>query len=310
MKLLHEGASAASLRVVRFGVFGLWIVKVAGEPTARLGELPLWFFQRVGVLSLLPPGAWRWVHTPAALTGIRIVTLVCLSLSLGGRWRTPAALTSCLLLTVHESLLRGLGHVNHDELALLYAAFILAVYPLVAALARRTSRRASQVDRSDAPIVLITGVFLFTYALTGLSRLVLWTPFVFHPNMVTSWILANAYQPSYYRWQAGQHVMDLPFWGRGVLAGGLLLATLFELLAPCCLFSRRFRRLFLVVMASMHVLVYFSMNILFWENLALLFLLLDIEPLIRSIHSRMEHWRGTRNRRSGADSERLMNNPG
>jgi hypothetical protein len=61
--------------------------------------------------------------------------------------------------------------------------------------------------------------------------------------------------------------------------------TLFEILAPCCLLSRRFRLTFLIVMAPMHVLVWVSMNILFWENLALFLLLLDIDPWIRSLGS-------------------------
>ena len=142
------------------------------------------------------------------------------------------------------------------------------------------------------PLVLIVAVFTFTYALTGVSRLVLWTPGAFHPNTVTTWILLNAYQPTaYYTWQLGRNVMELPYWGRGVLAGGLLLVTVFEVLAPCCLFSRRFRRLFLLVMAPTHVLVALSMNILFWENLAMFLLLLDFDPVVRSIQARIERRR-------------------
>ena len=292
MKLLHEGASAASLRVVRFGVFGLWLAKIADDPTQRLAQLPAWFFERVGVMSLIPAGAWRALHAVAALTGVRIVTVVCLILSLGGRWRTPAALASCLLITFHEGLVRGIGHVNHNELPLLYAAYILALFPVVEALGRRASPAARPIDRSDVPLVLIVAVFTFTYALTGVSRLVLWTPGAFHPNTVTTWILLNAYQPTaYYTWQLGRHVMELPYWGRGVLAGGLLLVTVFEVLAPCCLFSRRFRRLFLLVMAPTHVLVALSMNILFWENLAMFLLLLDFDPVVRSIQARIERRR-------------------
>ena len=85
--------------------------------------------------------------------------------------------------------------------------------------------------------------------------------------------------------------MELPYWGRGALAGGLLLVTVFEVLAPCCLFPRRFRRLFLLVMGPTHVLIALSMNILFWENLAMFLLLLDFNPAVRSLQARIDRWR-------------------
>jgi hypothetical protein len=285
MKLLHQGASAATLRMVRLGVFGLWIAKIASDPVHRLADLPVSFFERIGVLTLIPEAAWRGLHTAEALGAIRALTVLCLVLALGGRWRTPAALVSCVLLTFHQGLVRGVGHVNHAELALLYAAYILAAFPVVEALERWAVPQAGAADRSDVPLVLIVTIFLLTYALTGISRVVLWAPHVFHPNNVPMWILADAHHTTYYTWQLGRHVLELPFWARAALSAGLAVVTLFEILAPCCLLSRRFRLTFLIVMAPMHVLVWVSMNILFWENLALFLLLLDIDPWIRSLGS-------------------------
>jgi hypothetical protein len=54
-----------------------------------------------------------------------------------------------------------------------------------------------------------------------------------------------------------------------------------EVFAPCCLVSRRFRIFFLVMMIPFHLLVLVTMNILFWENLALFALLFDVDRLAR-----------------------------
>jgi len=55
-----------------------------------------------------------------------------------------------------------------------------------------------------------------------------------------------------------------------MLKGGYFVTTLFELTSVGVLFSQRFRLLWLVVIASFHVITLVSMNIFFWENLVLM----------------------------------------
>jgi uncharacterized membrane protein len=59
-----------------------------------------------------------------------------------------------------------------------------------------------------------------------------------------------------------------------VLNAGFVVVTVLEVLAPLCLFSRRFRLLWLGVMVPFHVATLFLMKIFFWQNLILLVLLL------------------------------------
>jgi hypothetical protein len=122
----------------------------------------------------------------------------------------------------------------------------------------------------------IAMVLCFSYTATGISRLVLGAPAVFHPDTLTAWIAGYSFETTYHGWSVGRAVLDLPLAARALFSAGLILVTATELLAPCCLVSRRFRRLFLAIMIPFHLITYVTMNILFWENLALYAFLFEI----------------------------------
>ena len=44
------------------------------------------------------------------------------------------AIFTCILLTFYQGLIRGYGYINHGELPILYAAYVLAVFPSAHAL--------------------------------------------------------------------------------------------------------------------------------------------------------------------------------
>ncbi len=288
MRLLHQDASPATLAAVRTGVFGLWLFKTAVNPIERLAALPAAFFQPIGVLRVIPTSVWQALLSGPGLVALRAVTIACLTLSLIGRWRVPAAVASAVLLVLLQGLVRGVGYVNHNELVLLYAAIVLALAPLVDRWARRQPASASPSERSDLPLVIISVILCFSYTFTGISRLVLGLPAVFHPDTILMWTLMTSHQTTDYGWELGRQVLALPPPLRAGLAVGLVAVTVFELLAPCCLFSRRFRLVFLLVMVPFHAVVFVTMNILFWENLALFVLLFAPD-----LGSRPWQWRRT-----------------
>jgi hypothetical protein len=133
----------------------------------------------------------------------------------------------------------------------------------------------------DVPLIAIAMVLCFTYTATGISRLLLGAPAVFHPDTLTVWIAGYSHETTYHGWNIGRAVLDLPIASRALLSVGLIVVTATELLAPCCLGSRRFRRFFLAVMIPFHLVTYVTMNILFWENLALYVFLFDSASLRR-----------------------------
>jgi hypothetical protein len=282
MKLLHEGASPETLRGVRLGVLALWLVKVACDPLEKLAALPAVLFHPIGLLRLIPAAAWRGLFDAQVLLGLRALTIVFLLLSLflpssgrAGTLRHAVTGLGCLLLILIQGLTRSVGYINHAELALLYCTVILALAPLV-------DRFAPQ-PRSDVPLILMTAVLCFSYALAGMARLLLASPAVFHPDTLVMWTLMKSHEPSYYGVQIGRHILEVPAALRVGFSAGLAVVTAFEVLAPCCLLSQRFRLAFLAVMVPFHLTVFVTMNILFWETMALYpLLLVDRDGWLRS----------------------------
>jgi hypothetical protein len=199
------------------------------------------------------------------------------------------------LLTFHQGLVRSMGYVNHSELPLLYAVYILAASAVIDRAGNRRSPAGAPAPAiSDVPLLAIAMVLCFTYTATGVSRLLLGAPTVFHPDTPTAWIAGYSYETTYHGWSVGRGVLDLPIASRALLSIGLIVVTVTELLAPCCLVSRGFRRFFLAVMIPFHLFTYVTMNILFWENLALYVFLSDF------FRMRLP-WPLRRDRRSAAD---------
>jgi hypothetical protein len=60
-----------------------------------------------------------------------------------------------------------------------------------------------------------------------------------------------------------------------MLRSGLPVITLFEMTAPLCLVSSHYRRLFIPVMLSFHLLSLVFMNIFFFDDMLLYLLLID-----------------------------------
>jgi len=276
MRLLHQDAPPGALRAARLWVFAIWIGKIATEPLERLAEFAPANLPPIGVLKIIPEAAWPWLLTAGVLLTFRVLTVACLLGSCIGPVQTVAAVASGVLLTFHQGLVRGIGYINHSELPLLYAVYILAASAVVDRAGDRSSPAATPAPmRSDVPLLAIAMVLCFTYAATGMSRLLLGAPAVFHPDTPMAWIAGYSYETTYHGWSVGRAVLDLPSAARALLSVGLIVVTVTELLAPCCLVSPRFRRFFLAVMIPFHLFTYVTMNILFWENLALYVFLFD-----------------------------------
>lgn len=274
MTLLHENASGRTLAGVRAWVFGLWLLKIASDPLHRLALLPASLFPPLGPWKILPAGVWAHVHSAEFLTGFRVATVLCLAGAVFGPGRRLAALLACALLTFHQAYVRSFGYINHAELPLLYAAYALAAFPVADRLLGK-----GREPLPAAPLVAVTAALCFTYALTAAFRLAAGGLDAFRSDTVLVWLLHDAHYPTYYRWTLGRDLLEHP----GLvplLRWGFPVVTLVELLAPLGLVCRPWRLAFLAVMVPFHLAMLFLTNILFWENLALFPLLLDLERAI------------------------------
>lgn len=277
MTLFYEKATARTIGALRVWVFGLWLFKVAIDPFQTVSGLPKAAYSPVGVLHLLPPGIWPVVLAPGALLALRVA--ICLSLVfavLGVATRRACALAALLLL-FEQGVLRGFGQLNHCELGLLYCALLLPLFPCGDAFALRPRRGApAPASHYQACALTLAAMFCATYFFPGANRVVD-TPDLLFSGAMRRYAVDNSFHDSR-PWSALVRRIVTTAPGAFALAAALPFVTVFELLAPLCLVSEKFRWAFVRVMTVFHVMAAIIMNVIFWENVLLYVLLIDLEP--------------------------------
>lgn len=267
MSLLHEEASPKLLRALTLWVFGFWFLQLAFSPVDSLAALSLVLYEPVGFLRGMPDSVVAWLlHAPGIYCLKAIIMGSCLAAAVA-RYPRAFGAVACAGLTLYLGLLRGFGgHVSHSDLVMLYAAYFLTAFSL--ADARLSAKERSRVNLSGVPVVAVLAAMLFTYSLTGLFRLMHGAIETFTSGSLTFWALRNSYQYIDPLWGLGRRLLDQPAWA-ALLNAGFPVVTLFEVLAPLCFVSLRFRRVFVAVMLPFHLLAWMVMEIFFWEHLLL-----------------------------------------
>ena len=269
--MLHEHASPQTLGFARLWVFALWFHRIALDPFPQLHQAPLEIFHPIGVLRFLPEPCYAYIFTARTLgigKGVLLGGLAMLILGLGP-YRWIASLT-CVLLTFHQGLIRSFGYINHGELGMLYAAYVLAVFPAADALAlRRGTMTYAPPGMYKAPMLAVAFILALTYSFVGVRRLVASAPEIFVDGSILRYVAYNSARGGE-AVQAYALVILGEAWLTLGLQLGFPLITLCEVLTPLCLISRRWRRVWLGVMVPFHVLTRLLMNISFQYNLLLL----------------------------------------
>jgi hypothetical protein len=88
------------------------------------------------------------------------------------------------------------------------------------------------------------------------------------------WAIDASLRAYYFKTNIGWHIPEWPFVVL-MLKLGLPVITFFEITAPLCLVSAHFRWIFIPVMLSFHLLSLVFMNIFFFDDMLLYFLLID-----------------------------------
>ena len=265
---------AGSLAALRIWVFGLWAMKILADPFQRLGWMPPEIFPARGLLRLIPHETWLWLIDPTRLLLIRVALVLALLLATVGVATRVAAPIAGLLLLYQQGLIR-VGHFNHTELPLLYAALILAVAPCGDALAI-TGPRAPRPpgNRYAIPIVLIAAMLVTTYCFVGAHRLSHGGLELFKSNAMSFWVVADTYRTPELNWDIGVRVVSIPLLA-SALKYGFPLVTCLEVFAPLTLVWGTFRRFWIPAMIGFHISVLVLMKISFWEQVAVYAVFLD-----------------------------------
>jgi len=282
VELLHAQASPGLLRLVKLGVFALWIVKLLLDPVWRLAELPTGLFQPIGILAWLPREIFIHPWSPAVLTAGWALTLVILVLALTDRAFPLVSAVAALLLTGYSCLIRGFGPAVHTDIVLLLAVYALMLFSWADAVEKKFGS-GPESETSRHPIITIVALLCLTYCLVGLNRAFA-SPRVFTGHSMEIWTIDASLRGYFFNTNIGWH---LPQWPVVVLflRLGLPVITLLEITAPLCLVLPWFRSIFIPVMLSFHLLSLFLMNIFFFDDMLLYLLLIDWSrrfPLLRA----------------------------
>jgi hypothetical protein len=278
-RLLHEDATPRALEFLRVLIFGIWLVSVVFDPLPIISHLPTSVFHPAGVLlRCLPSSVQLCLVTAPFLYGLKMVTSISLLLVILNKAMKPAAVLSCILLTVYQGIVRGFGHINHADIAVLYGAYFITLFAIADSIVkkRRGERAKSAVNPNSIPFIALLSCMLFTYSFIGIFRALHGGVELFTSDTMTYWIVHNSHRSSFY------FLWDLDDWilsSGGLQAffkAGLPVVTFFEIFAPLCLVVRWFRYTFIMVMIPFLFLNWFFMNVLFWQNILLCVLLFDL----------------------------------
>lgn len=271
--MIHEGASADRLAVVRIAVFGIWFVIIATTPVSNYTLLPPELVEPAGIMRLLPMEAL--LASEPLLIGLKVAGLVLtLACMLGVRpWR-PIALAAVLMIVWHDGAMKSVqGYVNHAQIVAMYVAVILAVSP--AADARSIYRVRTVRDGPwtyGGPLLVSAFVTATTYSFIGVRRLTVGGAEVFTDGSVERWVAARSQQHAAYSFDVGLDAIEVP--GVALLLSlGMVLVTVAEASFLLVLRFPRFATWWLVVLVPFHLVTVVLLTIPFWENLVLLLVL-------------------------------------
>jgi len=216
--------------------------------------------------------------TPTFLYGLKIATAATLLCVLFKKYFLPASIAACLFITLYQSIVHSFGEMNHAELVLLYAAYVLSFCSVADRLSVKGSPIGEQnkINLNSIPFISILALMCFTYSFIGIYRLIHGGLSVFTSDSITLWVFKYANIPSNFTSWHLDGLLREHSWLRVIFNVGFPVGTFFEVFAPFCLISRRFRYAFVGFMVPFHIFNWLFLKILFWENLALYILFFEL----------------------------------
>jgi hypothetical protein len=232
-------------------------------------------------LRWLPDSFQAAVFEPAFLRGVRWSALALAGAAVAGVRPYPFfAASFCAVYLLLRALSAGFGgFIGHGWLGMTSCSWVLAAFPAAAALAlARAHPPTRRIELYTAPIVAMGALFCTSYFLLGVRRFARGGFEIFVNDALPTYIgLASLKEGANGGFEYGLLVLTSPLAATAMKAG-YFVVTGMEVLAPLCVFSSRFRWLWLAVMIPFHVSTLFTMNIFFENNLVLMLLLLTPFP--------------------------------
>ena len=279
--MIYEKSTAESVALLRISVFSMWLYHVWHDPIYELALVPSQLFEPIGVLTLLPSASWSVIMSVQFLSGLKLFLLLLLPLLiLGVRPFWLVAIPVCVALTLYQGLTRSFGKINHGELAMFYAAYVLAVAPCADALSVMRKKSRASESQYGGTLLALSFVICLTYTFVGVRRFAVGGLEVFFDQSILSYVAHRSAEPGPFGVNFGLYVLGSPLISR-LLEISFFVLTAFEALSMLVLFNRWFRWAWIVVMMGFHVSTILTMQISFSANMVLIVMLLTpITPYV------------------------------
>jgi hypothetical protein len=261
----RAAAAAWWLGGLRAVIFSLWFVKFAGVSLSALASLPA-DLEPPLLLQAVPPWAWERLLRPPVLGPLQAsICVLCVLAALGLRPYCPIAVAVASFVTFEQGLVRSYGYLNHPEIFLLLATWILAFSPAADGFSWQPSRS----DLRPAPvygavIAFVALVGCWTYAAAGAYRIAHHGLEMFTSASMKHAVVLNSF--AHGSGAVGAFLLEHPTVARWIQLA-LPAATVLEVASPLALRDHRFRRLWLGFLVTFQLLTALSMTIFFWESM-------------------------------------------
>jgi hypothetical protein len=241
-------------RVVRAGVFGIWAWILAT--------------QRFEQLSCISPtvcaygsGSWLAFVPRQAVIVLRLILMTMCVIGVRGRLPRSAAVVLTFGVLVLEHAVRSIAFNNHAELVALYALIFACAED---ALGSDNGQGGSR----DALWSWVVCMLCISYWLTGVRRALSdGLPWMWRGGM-RDIIVLSTFEHQGLDLNGGRMIWETD-WGWPIVWAGGIGVEVLEFVAPFCMISDRFLRVFMPCAILFHIASALVLDIFFWENCVL-----------------------------------------
>ncbi|PJZ75755.1 hypothetical protein [Leptospira neocaledonica] len=284
--LLHEDADSQTLGFARIFIFTIVFLHVFFDRTLVLSYLDPGLFFPQGIFRLIPSDYWIGINSAGFLLIFKILLLSFLAGAIFGISKY-FLYASYIGFAIFLGIEKGFGgHVDHRELFLVYIMFSLSLTPCLDSLSLSGSELKDQKNPQvyKAAMLLVLLVPILEYVYIGAARLFIGFPEVFHPDIMKGWILHGMIRPTRFPSLGIANYYLTHSWLNWTLYFILAFSTILELLAILFPFLKKWpKRLLILSLMGFHIGIFLIMNIVFIENLAILFLFFNYGPILNRI---------------------------
>jgi len=262
---------------IRSAVLTIWLIIVVGTPYSRYPAFPVEALNLHGLgqelMASSTRAAFLW-SVPTLIVLKTVTALSCLAALVLPRASRVAIPLSFLGVLVLDQLTKALGGFsNHAQIAPLLVLGIVAVFsdagyrrPLLLRGSKEHSLPSSN-ERHAAVVWLSSAALVIPYTYIGTNRLIAGGFDMFTGDALVGYLASASRGFSSY-----VVPVDLyPF--RHLLNAGFGLMTLLEISSIGLLVFDRFRMVWLAAITCFHLTILALMNIAFWENVVLLWVI-------------------------------------